>query len=111
MTRLPYVQAQEAIRAILARIAKHHGVTVDDLLGDRRTRRVAEPWMLAYAVVEVATGMTLSEIGREFGRDHSTILYGIRKARAVHGDLFIDTLGADFRERFEPKPLNMGAAA
>jgi chromosomal replication initiation ATPase DnaA len=58
--------------------AARHGVEVDDLLGPRRTA------ILAAARADLCTnlwgsGLPYSEIGRLVGRDHTTVLYLVRK--------------------------------
>lgn len=55
-----------------------HGVPVDRIFSDTREARVVaarrDAWKLARAA-----GWSLTEIGRAFNRDHTTILVGLRK--------------------------------
>jgi hypothetical protein len=53
-----------------------HGVSRDDILGDRRFKPIAHArqhamWLLS------DWGYGLAEIGRKLGRDHSTVFHGV----------------------------------
>lgn len=59
-------------------IAAKHGVTLLDLCGRRRTMRFArarsEVWHFLYHACE---DLSYPDLGALFGRDHSTIRYGV----------------------------------
>jgi chromosomal replication initiator protein len=63
------------IATIQARVAEHFGITVDELLSDRR--RPARPRQVAYYLCRELTPSSLPQIGRAFYRDHTTIYAGI----------------------------------
>lgn len=66
------------VMEILERIAVDFGATAHEILGGRRHRNlVAARMCVAYELRE--KGYTLQQIGRWLKRDHSTVLYGIRK--------------------------------
>lgn len=72
-----------AISTIAAAVAERHGVSESDLLGTRRWRFCAWPRQEAYWAAHQITGKSLPSIGRGFGgRDHTTILHGIRAVEA-----------------------------
>jgi hypothetical protein len=59
-------------------------LTREDILSPRRDRETLKPRWMAMWLTKRMTLWTLSKIGKEFGgRDHSTILYGIRKIDAA----------------------------
>ncbi len=70
---------------IIRRTAEKHNVLVSDILGDVRTSDVCRARQEAIAAVYTTCRMfdgrlyTLGEVGRVFGRDHTTILYSLRK--------------------------------
>lgn len=65
--------------ALLSRsIAEKHRVTVDEMIGKRRFGHLTAARFEAYAAAYKA-GKSLSQIGRFFNRDHTTILNGIRR--------------------------------
>lgn len=59
------------------------GISVDALLGSRRLRVVARPRQAAMWVCKQLTQRSMPSIGRAFGRDHTTVLYGCRTIDAV----------------------------
>lgn len=81
--RLERIQATP-VASIIASAADLYGVDVDEVLStsraDRATRaRQSACWLLR------GRGMSLPEIGRALGRDHSTVLYSIRRIDADAG--------------------------
>lgn len=61
-------------------VAKHYGVSIQDLLSARRTAEIVRPRQVGYYLAKVLTSKSLPEIGRRFGgRDHTSALSGIRK--------------------------------
>lgn len=64
-------------------VALAHGVTMDEMLGPSRARRVAWPRQEAYRRVfdEVRPRLGLTRVGMLFGRDRATVRHGIAQAR------------------------------
>lgn len=61
-------------------VAMKHGLSLADLIGPSRRRKVARPRQEAFAAVQEKHGYSLPKIGRLFGgRDHTTVLHGIRE--------------------------------
>jgi len=46
--------------------------------------------------------MTLMDIGKIFGMDYSTVIYGIQKAKAWKNDRLFLRITDDLRQKFEP---------
>jgi chromosomal replication initiator protein len=64
---------------IIALVATARGVTPDEIRGDRRMQCIVRPRHEAMYLARCA-GWTYPEIGRAFGgRDHSTVIHGVRK--------------------------------
>ena len=73
----------DPVMTILREVAEDHGVTVNDLRGDRRERRFAHPRQIAYVRLRDETTMSLPVIGRVMGgKHHTTVHKGIAAARA-----------------------------
>ena len=70
------------VAQVVRRIAREHGCTVEDIYGRSRMGDVPRGRMRAYAVLRWSTNLSLPELGRIFGRDHTTILTGVRKYEA-----------------------------
>ncbi|UKI34853.1 MAG: hypothetical protein L6W00_29520 [Lentisphaeria bacterium] len=49
------------------------------MLGEKRTRTVAEPRMIAMYLCRELTSNSSTEIGAAFGRNHATILHAEKK--------------------------------
>jgi chromosomal replication initiation ATPase DnaA len=64
-------------RAVLT---EYRGITLSDIRSKRRTDKIVRPRQVAMYLAKVLTTKTLPEIGRRMGgRDHTTILYAVRK--------------------------------
>jgi chromosomal replication initiator protein len=60
--------------------ARHYGISLEELVGDRRTKRVVEPRQVAMYLSRELTDASLPAIGRAFGgRDHTTVIYAVQK--------------------------------
>lgn len=85
-----------SIRTIQRVVARHYGLTLVDLISDRRTARLVRPRQIAMYLAKTLTLRSLPEIGRRFGgRDHTTILHGVLKIEAL---INVD---GDFAEEIE----------
>jgi len=68
------------IEAIQKMVASHFNVTRDDILSARRTACVVRPRQIAMYLSKQLTLRSLPDIARRFaGRDHTTVLHGVRK--------------------------------
>lgn len=68
---------------IQAVVAAHYDVTVRDINGRRRTGHLALARHVAMSLARDLTGLSLAEIGKEFGgRDHGTVIHAIKKIAA-----------------------------
>lgn len=68
------------IEEIQRKVAEHYNVRLSDLIGPKRLRTIARPRQVAMYLAKQLTPRSLPEIGRRFGgRDHTTIMHGIRK--------------------------------
>ena len=72
--------ASPDVAAILDTAAGLHGVRAEALLGRGRTKAVTRARRQAMAEIRDRYGWSLSEIGRLFGRDHTTVMYHLREA-------------------------------
>ncbi len=68
------------IEEIQRKVAEHYNVRLSDMIGPKRVRTIARPRQVAMYLSKHLTTRSLPEIGRRFGgRDHTTIMHGIRK--------------------------------
>jgi len=73
---------------ILKEVANAFDVQRSELLGRQRVRRLVLPRHVAMFLVRKHTGDSFPEIGRRFGRDHTTVQHACRKIeRALQTDV------------------------
>jgi chromosomal replication initiation ATPase DnaA len=67
---------------LVERLSKRYGITTKDLMGDSR---IPEIVAARHEVIRTLheRGLSASEVGRLMGRDHSTVLAVLSKARAT----------------------------
>ena len=68
---------RRSVDEIMLIAARASGVTIEDLRSPTRRRRVVRPRQLAMFLCRRFTDATLSDIGRAFGRDHSSVVYAL----------------------------------
>ncbi len=72
------------VEEIQRKVAEHFNIRLSDMLGPKRTRTIARPRQIAMYLSKEMTSRSLPEIGRRFGgRDHTTILHGVRKVEEM----------------------------
>ena len=49
------------------------------LRGSQKSKGIAEARQMSMYLIRKLTNLSLPDIGKEFGKDHSTVLYNIRK--------------------------------
>jgi chromosomal replication initiator protein len=88
--RTAYRAAPRAVTlpSITSAACEHFGLTAAEITGRSRASRLTRPRHIAMYLMREDTNRSLPAIGAELGgRDHTTILYGVRKiSRQVSGD-------------------------
>lgn len=75
--------AAPSVQEILRQVATNYGVTPGELTGRETRRAVSNARHAAYFEVKrLRPWLSLPALGRIFGRDHTTILHGIRAHKA-----------------------------
>lgn len=85
---------------VIDAVCEHFDVAEKDIQGRRRTKAIVLPRQIAMYLMREETQLSLEEIGRAVGgRDHTTVLHGIKKIEAVlEEDVQIRTRVMDIRE-------------
>lgn len=65
-------------RQLVRGIAERHGLTIDDLTGQSTAKRVVPARWEAMTALR-NRGWSLTQIGNYLHRDHTTVLYGLRR--------------------------------
>ena len=75
-----------SIDEIQRKVAERYNIRLADLIGPKRIRTIARPRQIAMYLSKQMTSRSLPEIGRRFGgRDHTTIMHGVRKIEELRG--------------------------
>ena len=64
---------------IVSQVCKFYSLEEDVLRGTNKSKGTAEARQVAMYLIRKLTNLSLPDIGREFSKDHSTVLYAIRK--------------------------------
>lgn len=67
------------IETILREVCRTTGVSVDDIRSKKRTSSVSNARKMVFYILREVTDMSFEDIGKEFGKDHSTVIYNIRE--------------------------------
>src|SRR4029077_4020543 len=111
VSRIPWPRSRRAvpmpplsptIRRMQGAVAERYGLTVIDLVSDRRGRSEARPRMLVMWLAKHCTTHSLAAIGRHFGgRDHSTVAHAVRRIdELMRTDAALAQAAAALRARF-----------
>ena len=68
---------------IITQVCKFYSIEEATLRGTLKVKGVAEARQIAMYLIRKLTNLSLPDIGKEFGRDHSTVLYAIRKVEVA----------------------------
>ncbi len=83
---------QVTIENIQKTVSEYYKIRTSDLTSAKRNRTIARPRQIAMSLAKELTNHSLPEIGNAFGgRDHTTVLYAVRKvAELREGDNRVD---------------------
>jgi len=74
------------VEEIQRKVSEHYNIRLSDIIGPRRVRVIARPRQVAMYLAKQLTTRSLPEIGRRFGgRDHTTIMHGVRRIEDLKG--------------------------
>ena len=64
---------------IISEVGKFYAIDEDTLRGTLKNKGTAEARQVAMYLIRKMTNLSLPDTGKEFGRDHSTVLHSVRK--------------------------------
>lgn len=67
------------IERIIEEVARTFEVTSEDIKSPKRASQISQARQVAMYVVREVTSLSYEEIGKEFGRDHSTAIYAVQQ--------------------------------
>ena len=68
---------------IITQVCKFYSIEEDVLRGTKKNKGISEARQVATYLIRKLTNLSLPDIGKEFSRDHTTILHGIRKVETA----------------------------
>ena len=68
---------------IITHVCRFYSIEESDLRGTLKKKGINEARQVATYLIRKLTNLSLPDIGKEFGRDHTTILHSIRKIEAA----------------------------
>ena len=72
-------QENVSIDRIIKIVAEHFNISSSDIRGRKRTKNIAWPRQIAMYIINDLGEFSMNEIGSEFGKDHTTVIYAIQK--------------------------------
>ena len=83
----PAADGEVRMDLIQEAVARHYAISIDELVGEKRTKRIVVPRQVAMYLCRELTDASLPAIGRAFGgRDHTTVLYAVQKISGLLTD-------------------------
>ena len=67
---------------IISQVCKFYSVEEEKLRGSLKNKGTSEARQVAMYLIRKLTNLSLPDIGKQFAKDHSTVLYNIRKVEA-----------------------------
>ena len=67
------------VEKILKHVSRKYGVSVEDIKSKKKTDSIASARHISIYIIRKLTDLSLKEIGKVFGRDHSTVISSINK--------------------------------
>lgn len=67
------------VEKILLHTSKKYGISIEDIKSKKKTDSIANARHIAVYIIRKLTDLSLKDIGKIFGRDHSTIISSINK--------------------------------
>lgn len=77
------VERKLGIEEIQKKVAEYFKIRLADMRSPRRSLNVVRPRQVAMYLSKQLTTRSLPEIGRMFGRDHTTVMYAVRRVEML----------------------------
>ena len=70
------------VEKIIAEVARTYNISPDDIRSSKQDATTSKCRQISMYVIKETTGLSSAQIGEEFGgKDHSTVLYGVKKIK------------------------------
>ena len=93
--RMTKSEKQQLASDILNTVSNYYGISIEDIKGKCRKRRIVKPRQVIMFLLRTKARMVLSDIGEVMNRDHTTVIHSIT---CIQNDIthpYDDTLEKD----------------
>lgn len=80
---------QNTFKGVAGAVSEHFGIGIRDIMSRTRLFRIVYARHICFYVARKVIKISLPEIGRRMGCDHTTVLHGVRKIEAQLSDLTV----------------------
>jgi len=101
VTHLPkgeFLTSKRPLARVVDAVSKSTGVTVAEIMGPRRDRNIIRARFAAMAIARDYLNLSYPQIGREFNRDHTSVINAMRRVDALCDDRDLNDLEAIARQ-------------
>ena len=101
MTHLPkgeFLTNKRPLARVVDAVSKLTGVTIAEIMGPRRDRHIIRARFAAMAIARDYLNLSYPQIGREFNRDHTSVINAMRRVDALCDDRDLNDLEAIARQ-------------
>ena len=63
------------IQKVVAEVSKAYNITIEDIFSDKRNAEITHARKISMYIIRQITDMPYKKIGKDFGKDHATVLY------------------------------------
>jgi chromosomal replication initiation ATPase DnaA len=82
--RDPVVHFERSVKNIVSLVCEMSGVSHESLYGSRGSTRVTNAKFIACRLLHKYSGLSKADIGREFNKDHGTIINALRQYESFY---------------------------
>lgn len=75
--RMSKSEKEQLANDILRTVTNYYGVSIEDIKGKCRKRRIVKPRQVIMFLLRTKARMVLSDIGEVMNRDHTTVIHSI----------------------------------
>lgn len=80
------VPTKVTIERTVAEVARTYGAEPEDIYSKKQNAQITEMRQMAMFIIRELTGLSTKAIGKEFNRDHSTVVYSLEKFQTKYNE-------------------------
>ena len=76
----------DVLKIIVEEVSRTTGISVEDIYSKKQTSDVSIARKMCFYIIREVTDMSFKAIGEKFGKDHTTVLYGVQSIESFLED-------------------------